>query len=547
MPLRTASFVGVLLALVLLPVMGCRDEDLVEPDINRPPETVLSVAPQQGGRVFHKYLVRWTGLDEDGVVVGYRIATVVEDELYGGRTSEEDIAEYLLDLPWQMTDATESLFVFRADRPNTRNHSLYVIAVDNEGKEDPSPALTNFVAIDYGLPWIDIRISDNIRTEPRKPPATGDTLPAYNLANPDEPITIRISWTGDDPDGEILEWRHRLDSSVEQAIEAVKELACSCATDLGVEPCSCYVGLAEFRYDPNDPAGSDVWIGFHEFRLSAIDDANARSEQKTARFIINYDPVTMIDSVWSFRSGKAYSDPLPDMLIFASDWRTNPDSAQKYAHQRVGYHFGQLKMKFHAWDKDKPVDGQPPSEFKWSIKGTLLKSSWVSNACGVYDTIDYYCDETPKQPYLDSDRPFTLIASSRDNHGKADGNPDTIMFEVNYTPEILGINSEVTNPNGIDVRISWETYDLDEGYGWGTAQGDLEQALMKYRYRYRETGSEQWSLWETVTSKDRNRRYNTFATITGLDPGAYDLELQVYNGDYIKTRSVAGTHTFTIP
>ena len=124
------------------------------------------------------------------------------------------------------------------------------------------------------------------------------------------------------------------------AVETESALACSCVTDLGVEPCSCYVGSESFIYDPNDPLGSDVLIGFHEFRLFAIDDANAKGQQRTARFIINYDPETYIDSVWSFRSGKKYSPPLPDRLIFARDWLTNPDSAQKYAEQRLGYHFG---------------------------------------------------------------------------------------------------------------------------------------------------------------------------------------------------------------
>jgi hypothetical protein len=546
MLIRRASFTGLIVAVSLVFVLGCRDEDTVEPDINRPPETILTVSPQQGDRVFHKYLVRWTGLDEDGVVETYRLVTVVEDELYGGRTSEEDISEYLLDLDWTTTEATESLFVFRADRPNSRNHSIYIVAIDNEGKEDATPALANFVAIDYELPETEIYIATNLDPVPKVPIAEGDTLPAYNLQNPLDPITIDLSWEGIDPDGEIIEWRYRLDSSSEQGMEAVWE-----------DECECYAGSVNLTYDPNDSLNSDVWLGYHEFRLSAIDDAGARSEQKSARFIINYDPDTKVDSVWSYRSrrdqsGGPYQYPLPEILIYAKEWDPNsdfydPDSAAKYAGQMMGYHFGQLRVKFHGWDKDGPVDGSPPSQFKWSIRGTLLKSDWTSNECGTADTIVYYCDGTPVQPYLDSDRAFTLIVTARDNHGKADGSPVKVDFEVNYFPEIESFNAQVTDPDDIDVRISWEVSDPDEGYGWGVTQGETEQALVKYRYRYRMKGTELWSLWTQIDRKDRQRRYLTYDTIEGLEAGVYELELHVFNGDYIQTRADRESFEFTIP
>ena len=53
MLMRKASLVVLLVILSLLTAVGCRDEDIARPDINRPPETVLSVSPQQGEGVFH--------------------------------------------------------------------------------------------------------------------------------------------------------------------------------------------------------------------------------------------------------------------------------------------------------------------------------------------------------------------------------------------------------------------------------------------------------------------------------------------------------------
>ena len=68
---RKICVTGFILVVLLFAIQGCRDEDLTRPDINSPPETILSVAPELGDQAFHKFRVRWTGLDEDGVVTLY--------------------------------------------------------------------------------------------------------------------------------------------------------------------------------------------------------------------------------------------------------------------------------------------------------------------------------------------------------------------------------------------------------------------------------------------------------------------------------------------
>jgi hypothetical protein len=531
---RKICFVGFILVVVGFAIQGCRDEDLGRPDINSPPETILSVAPELGDQAFHKYTVRWTGLDEDGVVTEYKVASVAEDELYGGRSSEEDIAEYIIDLPWVYTDATESLFVFRADRPNSRRHSIYVIAIDNEGKEDPSPALTNFTAVDFELPEITIWISDTIDPIPRIPGPKGDTLPSYNLVDPGAAIDIRLGWEGYDPDGEIVEWRYKLDSAVE----------------VPLPPESTGVTL---EYLDSDPQQSDVWLGFHEFKLVAIDDANARSDRATARFVINYDPDTVIDSVWSYRekTNNTSVNPSPgpaleEILIFAREWREDPDSAAKYAGPRVGYHFGLLRMKFHGSDKDGPQSGAPPDSFKWSIQGINLSGEVCSDSLdGAAGEVVFYRTKLPKSPRLDSDRPYTLIFNAVDDYGKQDGSPDTVKFDVNFPPEILSVSHEVLDAGTGRTRISWDTTDIDEGYGWG---GSQVQAKMLYRFRYRLAGTAQYSQWTYVdTPRGREKIVDKFGEIESLEPGTYELELQAYNGSYIETRVDKMHYEFSVP
>jgi hypothetical protein len=523
-----------MLVILLFGIQGCRDEDLTRPDINSPPETILSVAPELGDQAFHKFRVRWTGLDEDGVVTEYKVASVAEDELYGGRSSEEDIAEYVIDLPWEYTDATESLFVFRADRPNSRRHSVYVVAIDNEGKEDPSPALTNFTAVDYSLPVITVKISDTINPIPRITGSKGDTLPAYNLIDPGSPIEIRLDWEGYDPDGEIVEWRYKLDSAVE----------------VPLPPDS--TGLT-LTYDDANPGASDVSLGFHEFKVVAIDDANARSDRSVARFVINYDPDTVIDSVWSFRewtnnptSIAPPRDPLPPILIFAREWRDDPDSAAKYSGPRIGYQFGRLRMKFHGTDKDGPLSGAPPDSFKWSVKGINLSGAvGPDSVCGSGGDVVFYCTTSPENPRLDSDRPYTLIFSAVDDRWTQDGSPDTVKFDVNFVPDIIGITYQVLDPETGRTRIDWTVEDIDDGYGWGTG---YEQAVLKFRFRYRLKGTAQYSQWVYVDApRGREKLVDQHGVIESLEPGVYELELNAYNGPYIDTRVDKENFEFSVP
>jgi hypothetical protein len=443
----------------------------------------------------------------------------------------------MLDLPWRYTTKTESLFVFRADRPNSRNHSIYVQAVDNEGKADPIPAMANFLAIDPGVPDVSICMASSVTRyssvlDTLVPPGTcvetgveGDTLPQYNVEFPGEPIAITLGWEGDDADGEVTGWRYRLDAKGEVVLPAD-------------------VTSTTFTYDHDNAQASDVWIGLHEFRLVAVDDANARSSEKTARFVINYDPNTIIDSVWTYRDKvdnlSSETDTLPEKLIYAKEWRETGQVPEGY--DRVCYHFGQLRLKFHGTDRDMDPGGWPPEWFKWSISGTLLKSDWTWKRCPQSDTIYYYCaltDPSLEGPYLDSDSPFRLYVTARDSidvdaHGniigKADGSPDTIWFDVDVPPHLISLRDTVLDEESGTVKFMWEAEDPDEGYHWGPT--DVDQAMMLYRYKI---DNGHWT--DDGLRRDRDHRLYKEVTVEGLEPGLHTFELHAYNGPYLQTRS----------
>ncbi|MGQ9811026.1 MAG: hypothetical protein ACUVQ7_06745, partial [bacterium] len=440
------------IALGLCACLSCLREDIVRPDRNRPPETVLTVGPNMGSEVDHKYLVRWTGFDCDGIVVGYFIALVSERQLYGGFTSESDKALYIATLDWHHTTSTESLFVLRADNPTSREYSLYVMAVDNEGKLDPTPAAVNFTAVNYLRPDPIIEISTSIDTVPRIPPPRGDTIPAYHPGDyPYEPIKIFVNWKGEDPDGEILSWKFSIDASPWEMFPADKTSKI-------------------FTYYPDNKYGkSDVYLGTHEVRIQALDDAYSFSpdKPKSALFVINYDPESIIDSVWSFRlrDARDTTDTIGPILIYPYDGEDYP----------VAYQFGQLIIKFHAVDRDNHPDSIPPRWFKWEIAGTGIKSGgtdgWVSKFADSSGGAYYYIDTTAfynDRLYYDW-TVFRLLLRARDHQGKIEATAAQFKFMVNFPPRITALRDSVTKVIGdsiANVNFSWDVEDSDEGYGF---------------------------------------------------------------------------------
>src|SRR5688572_24650178 len=160
-----------LVGLILVAGAGCRKVPTENNDRNRPPDTYLSAAPidtiSNGGlsRIPHRYRAQWAGSDVDGEVVGFFVAvTETTIDLATGRP-------YKLPPPrpsqYRFTTARESLFIFDVleGRGTDREHALYVFSVDNQGKVDPTPAVTHFVARDPHLPglvWNDAHATGTI-------------------------------------------------------------------------------------------------------------------------------------------------------------------------------------------------------------------------------------------------------------------------------------------------------------------------------------------------------------------------------------------------
>ncbi|MBN1825297.1 MAG: hypothetical protein JW958_03450 [Candidatus Eisenbacteria bacterium] len=131
--LQVILFSLAVLAIYILQ-LGCEGIEVPEPDKNKWPNTELTGAPVESTATFYRVHLFWKGFDEDGLIQGFEYA--IDD------TSRNNI--------WTYTTRTDSEFVFNTatdeSQQQIREHSFYVRAIDNLGKEDPSPSVLYFFA-----------------------------------------------------------------------------------------------------------------------------------------------------------------------------------------------------------------------------------------------------------------------------------------------------------------------------------------------------------------------------------------------------------------
>jgi len=236
----------------LLFLTGCRKEDEIFIDTNLAPDTRLTSAPapdeddpDQPGRTNYRVHLYWEGNDPDGYVVGYYYAW--DDTLASARI---------------YTSRTDSLFKALIDTAGqTRRHTFYVRAVDNEGKLDPTPARVTFDA------WTELPVVTPFYR------VGGPLDPAYPPIEPDAKDTVLMGapcefvWSGYDPDGQgaPITFSYRLDS-------------------------------ARFTPWSDDETAmvSDIVSGTHFFYVKGRDETGAESFPRSYKFVMNFDPDTDI-------------------------------------------------------------------------------------------------------------------------------------------------------------------------------------------------------------------------------------------------------------
>lgn len=233
---RSESLLVVLALLVLLPGLmlldGCRAFDPEPVIVNRPPDTFITGAPAETtGTRFLRHMY-WYGTDVDGEVVRFIWAltdSTVRDESRPEEDEENDRFNPALDIttieniPGRQvgfTTQTDSTFLFAVNRVSTpsKDVTFHLVAVDDRGALDPTPARLHFINNSLGNPSLRFLVHTFEDTGSSDPwvlrwVGTPDG-PELGATCEDSPTPFigfqqrfRVTWEASSPNGPIVGYR----------------------------------------------------------------------------------------------------------------------------------------------------------------------------------------------------------------------------------------------------------------------------------------------------------------------------------------------------
>jgi hypothetical protein len=382
-------------------VAGCERDDPPAVDTNVPPQTFitqgpdLSPDPRNPVNLFYRAHLFWRGEDADGKVEGFRIA--VDDTFEASH--------------WTYTTSTDSIFRFRVAEIGPMEHLFLIRAVDNLGKQDPTPDTLRFEAFTSSPPTVDLVeiIADMPTLGRRESLGIGDTVEVFS--------DVTWIWTGDDEDGEVVSWTSQFDSD---------------------EP------VAHVRSDTTRTVGS-LAAGPHTLTVTAIDDAGAVSRDP-GRFTVvsNFDPKTVLD-----RSSVVAKLPRPwvsnddtlEVRDIVGDPEAPPDTIP------LG---STISMCWSSTDIDPPG---LPDRFQYFF------TSQVQGQVRAPDTCASPTDPLALSSVLGSPGGVFLVRGI-DIYNNVEGHPDTLRLFINFRPEVWWVTSDTTVTTGL-ARFEFDGDDQD--------------------------------------------------------------------------------------
>lgn len=397
-------------AAVLTVASSCRREAPSNIDTNKAPETILSRAPAESSLAYYRFHFYWSGADPDGDVAYYEIA-VTDSNRVPGQDLEEGTG-------YTRTLRTDSLFILKADPPVENQiigKRLYVRAVDNEGKVDPTPARAFFETRNDYYPEVVFRPGSGRWTDKCDQPHDR-VLTSFNAQSPTDTIGlgahVHWSWGGRDldPDGSVVEYEYKLGSQPRYARGTAADTT------------------AEYTF----PAGSGR---VQLLQVRAIDDGGLRSDHDFYQsVVVNFDPIT---------------------------WVVDPDQAEP--RRRLVFQWGQAPLTLPSGatlpDNQQTVDitytGFDDSrDVATSCLSTNL-SQYQSRVLFRDDSFGSYggspfANLTENEPYPTRNKTTVTNLISGDNlilirsidlQRVADSTPESILVRVNYSPYFVQLKA----------------------------------------------------------------------------------------------------------
>lgn len=487
--MRGRSRAVIVVGAALVVWSGCRDENPLDDEGNRPPETYIVQSPGWGESSFYINHIFWEGYDPDGRVDYFEVTVtdsfgIVED-----------------DVEWHPTFRTDSLVRFPVGGENGQSQVLgnrfYVRAVDNLGRRDLDPAWIFFGARDARYPEVVFKRADGEsdefpqfgRVSMGVPTFCDRGVPADTLPTGADATFI---WTGVDRDsifgsevGSISAFEYKLSGVNNQFVGGTLR-----------DTIALYEDLAP---------------GVYTFTVRTTDDGGLTSEG-CRYFQVNYDPTVNIQRVWNScdqdsviaariatRQWANDDDPCggvepwsyTDVLL--PDPPVNPclppgyialnDTLRVSPNQATGWWF---EFDVDAFDPDGDVERLEINVMECSsLTGNCSPRAWD---CAALDG-----ETSVVGPFTSGD--WRVVIAAVDELGqRGASSADTINFRVDLKPQIVtvtdGIDMDVCDGLAAGVGDTIQVCGSDTLYIVSTVQGSQNNdAPCAVQTVYAETGT----------------------------------------------------------
>jgi hypothetical protein len=466
---------GALALVMILP--ACRKEN-PPLDRNRPPETSLTSSPAETTGTDYSVHMYWRGTDSDGVVTRYMwfiSDTLVTLDPAANPDAEgldwnpdARIADYLRGRFTTRTDTVITFTGFNALVGSQVNRqAFHIVAIDDGGKIDPTPARLQFLARVRGIPIVDFWTDVGSGDVPYNPNAL-DTISMFT------PFTIKFR--GRTINNIITGYRWIYGNAVFPDYNGDGN------PDWLIPADQSEIVSVELLNSGNEVIPS----GIFNFKVIARDEAGALSRTDlvtgvgVCRVVVNHDPDTRFDTkcVVSFTPQDGvpqqmdvdFTDGIPDTL---------PDSSL-------------VRMVYWGWDDPKDrqnlqYDPPLPIRFqfqynRWSIDETGAR---VADKLSPWYPLKNAEDTNPGAGVSDlfRDRDSTtmvvgtfnyrFLVRSFDEQKKPDGTPAVVSFVGNFPPRIDSVRTGFWTRQGwpvpADRRFLWTVNDTIV-VGWSGSQ-----------------------------------------------------------------------------
>ncbi len=405
-------------------LVSCRREAPSNIDRNQAPETYIRRAPAESTLTYYRAHFYWSGADPDGQIAYYEIAVTDSNEAPGDRLEEGS--------GYTRTLASDSVFVLASGRPieqQIQGKRLYVRAVDNEGKVDPTPARAFFQARNDYYPEVLFNPGIGGWTTKCQTPFER-VLTSTNRNEPTDTLgvgaTVTWTWSGRDrdPQGFITGFVYKLES---QPLFRGGTLADTTIT-------------ITF---PRNAARRQV------LTVRAIDDGGLRSSTDfTASVVLNFDPLTFTvvppedvnnppavprfgrvfrQGVQVYPSGTTLPDRrYDDIDIFFTGLDDPRDAGDVCDNAGIKRYQGRT---LYREDSDLSAGGQPFFDLQ---------------ATAAYPTVNM------RTEFQKGSGDWIFLTRAVDDLNVFDSTPETLVVGVNYRPYIVEFTAraQTTAPSG---------------------------------------------------------------------------------------------------